>query len=127
MLDGGPLQRRPVLLDIVDGRCQRIALASHHVGGLHLLRREQAPGLRIGVGRDHVDTHHRVGALQVLGRAKADAIGMQRIQQLVGGEMGGKGVGQSEHRRQLRAEETGAQQPDRHLQSRPRNSAHSLL
>ncbi len=91
-----------------------------------LLRGEQPPRLLAAVGCNHVEAEHRVGRRQARGGAELRAVHRQCLVHLVRGEVRGERERQPQQRRQLRAEQAGAQQPHRHVHARARHRLHGL-
>ena len=91
-----------------------------------LQRREQAPGLGVGVSDNQVRGHHDARLRQLCGRTEAAAIHRQRRHECIGGEVRGEGEGQAEPRGQARAEVARPQDPDRHVRVRTGHGADAL-
>ena len=92
----------------------RRAGAAQDVGEGHLLRRGQPARLGVGPGGDDVDAAIACGR-RAAARAEAPAIDGQRRVELLRREVRRERVRQPELRGELRAEEAGPQDVDRHL------------
>ena len=126
LLQNGALGRRQTLLVAGHRRLQarRPAAAQVDKGLLH--RRRQQLRLFVAVGRKHIEAQHHIGARQLLRGAEAAAVDLDGLHHLRRRKVRGKGKRQAELGRQLRAEQAGAQNPERHLQAGARHGAHAL-
>ena len=110
----------------VDGRRQLVGRAPAQVDELLLQRREEPPRLVICLGREHIDTDHRVRLRPGGRRPVLRTVQFEREQQIVRSEMRRERERQSHHRGELRAEQARSEQPDRHVEPGARHSAHAL-
>src|ERR1700737_2172352 len=90
------LQRCPTVSHLVHGwlKDDRPAALERHE--LLLERREEPPGLSVGVGGNHTHADHRIGAVERFRRLEARAIQVERRHQLIRREMRGEGKGNAE-------------------------------
>ncbi len=111
-VDGLAHLRADLGVDVADRARQLAGLAGPQAREGQLHRRAQIGGLSGVVGGKDVRRQHRIGLLPPGRGAEPFAIDAQRLFQLFGGEMACKGIGQAQMRRQLRAEQAAAQDPD---------------
>src|SRR5215218_5697417 len=91
-----------------------------------LERGEEAASFRIGVCREHVDAEHHTGLLELGRWLEAGPILLERLVERGRSEVGGEGIRQTQLGRELRAEQAGTQNPDRHVEPFTWNGAHNL-
>ena len=118
---------RPIGVDVIDRRLAQAARAAEDIRERHLLRRREAPRLRVAVGGDDVDADHGIGPVKLFGGLEASAIDLQRRNELVGSEVRSEGVRQAELGGQHRAELARSENPERHLRSRRRHGLDALV
>ena len=82
--------------------------------------------LFIGVGRKHIEAEHHIGFGELGRRLEAAPVNCNRLHHLRGCKMRGKRKRQTQCCCQLRAEQAGAQNPQRHLETRARHRAYRL-
>ncbi len=117
---------RPQQLDIVHRGPDRARAAAHQCQELLLQRREQTPSLRIRIRREHIQAQHHMRLGQLLGRLEGLAIQVHRLAHEARREVRGKRERQAHCGRQLRAEQAGPEQPQRHLQARAGHRTQAL-
>ena len=118
---------RPEALDVVDRRREPSAAAAEDVRERLLRRGEEPPRLLVGVGDDRVCGDHHVRRGELLGGLELLPVGLERGQQRLGREVRGEGVRQPEQRRDLRAVEARAEDPERDVGAHARNRADALV
>src|SRR5205809_598810 len=89
-------------------------------------RAEDTVSLLGDLGSANVETQHDIRARESFGWREAHAINRHRLFQVCRCEMRCKRKRQPQGGRKLSAKEARAQNPNRHVQARPRNGAHSL-
>ncbi|CAD5295455.1 conserved hypothetical protein [Bosea sp. 62] len=109
------LRAGPIGLDVVDRLRQQATPAAQHVGEALLHRSEEVMRFGVRLGDDNVAADHRVGPVELGRGLEALAIDGQRVHQRIRREMRGEGVGQAEHGGELRAEQAGAENPERDI------------
>ena len=67
-----------------------------------------------------------MGAALLIGWLEPAPVRLQGREQRFGREVRGERVGEAQHARELRAEEAGAQDPQRNAEARPRHRLHDL-
>jgi hypothetical protein len=112
---------RPIRLNIVNGRGKLAARAAHGIGKTLLGGSKKPPRFGIGLGGNYVHADHGVRFLELGRWPKFSPVNLQREHKRVGSEVGSKGVGQAELGRKLRAKETGAKNPNWHVETRAWN------
>ncbi|EPZ85508.1 hypothetical protein BURCENBC7_AP5996 [Burkholderia cenocepacia BC7] len=115
-----------VRLEHVDGRRQLARRAAPQVDELLLQRREQAPRLVVGLGREHVDADHRMRLRPRGRRPVLRAVDLERPHQIIRREVRRERERQPEHRRELRAEQARTEQPHRDVEPRAGYRPHAL-
>ncbi|GAB1363241.1 hypothetical protein MASR1M32_24770 [Rhodobacter sp.] len=110
--DLDPFLHRPVVFDIGDRRRREAAVIAQDAAEA-LLRGGEKP-LRFGLGRgaDGMDPDGGIGLREVFRRLEAAAVEVQRLVQIVRGEMAGEGIGQAQFGRQHGAEIRRSQHPE---------------
>ena len=124
--DVGLLGGRPVRLDVVDGRRELTPAAADDIRERLLRRREQPLSRRVVVRCDDVHGDHHVGLLELRRGLEARAVHLERRQQQIGREVRGERIREAERRRQLRAVEARAEDPERHMRPDAGNREHRL-
>ncbi len=114
----------PLLPQRLHRQRQLAGIPSVEAQELLLYRGELEAGLPFAVGGDQVDADHGIGLGPANRGAILGAVKLQRLEQQTGGKMGGKAERQPHGCRQLGAVETGAQQPDGHMESLTRHRLH---
>ena len=82
-------------------------------------------GFLLAVGGEDVEARHHVRRGALFRGAELLAIDLDRLHQRRGRKVRGEGVGEPERGRELRAEEAGAKNPDRHVEAGARHRAHA--
>ena len=127
-LDLLTLVRLPVVLDRVDRRRQKRPLTPEDAVDERALRgREQAAGRLFILGDDHVGREHHVRLGELRGRPERLAVDLERGHERGGREVRRERVRQPERGGELRAEETRAEDPQRHVRARAGNGLDVLV
>src|SRR5690348_3440772 len=93
----------------------RMAAAQRYEGLLY--RGREQLRLFIGGRDDRVETEHHIGSIELPGRFEPLAIDFDRVDDHLRREVRGEGIGQAEHRRELRAEQARPENPDRYVEA----------
>ena len=110
--------RRQALAIAFDGGRQLARLAGPQAYEALLHRAGEQLRLFLGIGGEDVVATDRIGLAQHSGRLEPFAVDLQRVIQRLRREVAGKGVGQAQHRRDLRAEQAGAEDIELHIGTR---------
>ena len=123
---GGFFDRRPEVVDLVDGRGDLSGHAATQIGERLLNRCELIARSGVGFVGDDVYADHGIGFCQIFRGLEVAAVEGERLQHVGWREMRREGERKTESGGELRAEEAGAEEPHRNLKSRARYGANSL-
>ena len=111
------LDRRPQPVHRVDWRWQQTRGSPNQIQELLLGGCEQTTRIRIGVGREHVHSDHRIRLGQLLGGLEVASVQRQGLVQEVGSEVGREGERQTQLGGETSREVARTEQPDRQIQT----------
>src|SRR5579864_239165 len=124
--DMGFFHGRPVGLNVINRRRKLAARAAHGIGKALLGGGKKSPRFGVGLGSNYVYAHHGIWLLELGRWPKFPAVDLERQHERVGRKMRSEGIGQTEVGGKLRAKETGAEDPDGHVEAGTGNSLNRL-
>ena len=113
--------RRPVRLNVINGRRKLAARAAHGIGKALLGGSKQTLRFGIGIGSNYVHADHGIRLLELRRWPKFSAVSLERQQQCIGREVRCESIRQAEFCGKLRAKKTGAENPDWDIHAGARN------